>query len=99
MSMPDQITPDGRNAFKLSFVNDNLSHLLGRVLTVVDASIVGEQNKAIKDLLRREFSNKQSWFCELAWKEVEKLGEGHGPRQEWESGLLPGDPSEKYSFK
>lgn len=93
------MTPEVRNAFKLGFVNENLSHLLGEVLTVIDACMTGDQNKATKDLMRRSFSDKQSWFSELAWKEQEKEGEAHGPHQLWESGLIPVDPSKKYSFK
>lgn len=94
-----KLTPDGRNAFKLSLVGNNLSHLLGEVLTVVDASTEGEKNKAMKDLIKRCFSDKQGWFGELAWKQQESEGEGHGPHQEWEAGLVPVDVSKKYSFR
>lgn len=100
MSVSGQgLTPEGRNAFKLSIVGDNLSHLMGKVLTVVDASTTGEQNKAMKDLIRQAFDEKHGWFAELAWKEQEKEGEGHGPHAEWESGIVPCDVSKKYSFR
>ena len=32
-----------------------LGNLIGRVLTIIDASIIGQQNKAIKDLVKQEF--------------------------------------------
>jgi repressor of nif and glnA expression len=39
-------------------ITDELSMLMGRVLTVIDASIADkEQLKAIKDLIRERFSN------------------------------------------
>lgn len=84
-------TPDGKNAFKLGLVADNLNHLMGEVLTVVDAAVEGERNKAIKDLIRRAFSDKHQWFCELAWKEQEPEGAAHSPVQAWESSLVPFD--------
>lgn len=104
MSMKN-LTPNGRNAFKLSLVNDELSHLMGEVLTVVDASTVGDQNKAMKDLIRTSITKKQAWFVELAWKEQEAEGEGHvnpkssGLYVNWEEGLVPFDQEKTYSFR
>lgn len=92
------LTPIGINAFKLELVNENLSHLMGEVLTVIDASIEGERNKAMKDLIRRAFTDKQSWFGELAWKYEEEEGNSHGPLNDWEYGLVPFDQEKKYSF-
>ena len=63
-------TPEGKNAFKLSFVSDNLSHLLGEILTIVDASLEGERNKAFKDLVKSKFHEKQNWFVECVWKDI-----------------------------
>jgi len=92
-------TPEGLNAFKLGIVGENLNHLLGRVLTVVDASTEGEKNKAMKDLVKKEFAEKQSWFAELAFKELEEAVESHSPRMSWESDLVPFESGKKYSFK
>ncbi len=92
------ITPNGVNAFKLNLVSDNLSHLMGEVLTVIDASVEGERNKAMKDLIKRAFSDKQGWFSELAWKYEEEIGSGHGPHNDWEAGLVPYDQDKTYSF-
>lgn len=45
--------------FTGTWVCDQLRFLLGRVLTVIDASIADpRQNKAIKDVLKGEFINK-----------------------------------------
>jgi len=95
----EQLTPDGRNAFKLSLVGGELSHLLGEVLTIIDAATEGEKNKALKDLIKRSFNVKQVWFADLAWKQEESENEGHGPHAEWEAGLVPCDVSKKYGFK
>lgn len=98
MSSVGSVPLDAHNAFKMEFVNTNLSNLLGEVLTVIDASTQGEQNKAMKDLIRRSFSDKQNWFYELSWKLEEEAEEAHGPRQEWERGIVPVDNSRIYSF-
>lgn len=58
------------NAFKLRLVSDCLNDLMGKVLTVIDASVEGEKNKAMKDIIRNEFYSKHGWFAELAWKEL-----------------------------
>jgi hypothetical protein len=65
-----QYDPNGKNAFKLSFVTENLNDLLGKILTVIDASVVDErQNKSMKDLIKEKVNLKQEWFCECAWKD------------------------------
>jgi hypothetical protein len=63
-------------AFKSSFVIDNLSDLLGKVLTIVDASTSGVQNKAMKDLIREKFNLKQDWFDEVAHTQLSKESYG-----------------------
>lgn len=92
-------TPEGLNAFKLGLVGENLSHLMGRILTVVDASTEGAKNMAMKDLIKKEFSEKQMWFSELAFKELEEVTEGHAPAMSWEQSLVPFEQGKKYSFK
>lgn len=57
-------------ALSVQLVGDNVSHLLGKVLTIVDASTEGEKNKAMKDLIRQVFEEKQGWFWKLGyWKQ------------------------------
>ena len=90
---------EGFNAFKVHFVADNLSHLMGEILTVVDASTEGEKNKAMKDLIKRAFAEKQSWFSELAWKYEIDDQAGQTARNEWENGLVPVDNSIGYAFE
>ena len=90
---------EGFNAFKVYLVSDNLSHLMGEILTVVDASTEGEKNKAMKDLIKRAFSEKQSWFSELSWKyEVDETS-GQNIRNDWENGLVAIDNSIGYAFE
>lgn len=58
---------EGINAFTLEFVFGNLQDLEGKMLTIVDACISErQQNKAIKDLVRKEFGKKISWFGEVS---------------------------------
>jgi hypothetical protein len=65
-------TPEGLNAFRPRLIHENLDHLLGEILTIVDASIVdGTQRTAIKDLVKDKFSKKHDWFSELAFMEVD----------------------------
>ena len=86
-------TPDGVNAFKLGFVSDNLSHLLGEVLTVIDASLEGDKNKAVKDLIRSKFSSKQNWFSEVAFKDIPQGNQEAGmigikASDDWYNGVI-----------
>lgn len=62
-------TPNGMNAFKLSLVNRHIDNLLGEVLTIIDASIDGDKNKPVKDLIKGQFRRKQDQFCDFAWTE------------------------------
>lgn len=88
-----------RNAFKLWIINENISYLLGQVLTIIDASTEGEKNIALKSIIKDKFSSRQDFLTELAWKEQEPEGMGHGPAREWEDGLVPFDSTKKYSFQ
>lgn len=80
------LSKDGRNALRLSLIRENVEHLMGKVLTIIDASVLGEQNKAVKDLIKNSFYQKQDWFVELAWwltpKEQGRL------INDWEGGLV-----------
>ena len=101
MNNTEMLNPnDGLNALKIDLVNSNISDLLGKILTIIDASISEPiQNKALKDLIKEKFSNKQNWLNELAWKELEGTGDGHFPRMDWEHGLVPFDREVIYNFK
>lgn len=63
-------------AFRYDFVQDNLNNLLGQVLTVVDASVDGEKNKAVKDLIREKFHSKMGWFGEVAHSPKDEKSHG-----------------------
>jgi hypothetical protein len=92
--MEKQYDPNGKNAFKLSFVTDNLNDLLGKLLTIVDASVIDErQNKSMKDLIREKVNLKQDWFGECAWKDKPQGVETNEPlirnsSQYWYSGIV-----------
>jgi hypothetical protein len=49
----------------VSGVNAQLSYLLGEVLTIIDASIDGDKNKAVKDLIKNRFSTRQNYLIEI----------------------------------
>ena len=90
---------DGLNAFKISLIGKNLNDLQGKILTIIDASVEGDKNKAIKDLIKREFSDKHDWFYELSYVEQLADDEGKIPRNEYEDGLVPFESGKKYYFK
>ena len=46
----------GKKRFSGNEITESLNYLLGRVLTIIDASISeSKQNKAVKDLIKGEF--------------------------------------------
>jgi hypothetical protein len=80
---------DGLNAIKLSLISDAISHLMGQVLTIIDASTEGEKNKAMKDLIRSKFSEAQNGFLDSAFKEIQDENTETNMRYHWEDGLVP----------
>ena len=94
-----QVVQGQVNAFKYHFIGENLSFLMGQILTIIDASVIGEQNKAVKDLIRGKFSETQTYFYDMSWKpKIENENEGHEPRCNWEDGLIPYTEGVKHSF-
>jgi len=67
--------PEGRK-LTLSAVAPQFKQLEGEVLTVIDAAIpLFEQKKAIKDLIRARFADRQRYMegiCLDGWKEGEE---------------------------
>jgi hypothetical protein len=56
----------------LDCVLAQISFLLGDILTIIDASISGEQqNKAIKDIIKQKFSTRQDWITKLSYNELD----------------------------
>jgi len=59
---------EGERALSHSFVLDVLRKVMGKTLTVIDASISDKtQNKAIKDLLRGIISDEMEFTAEMAF--------------------------------
>jgi len=53
----------------------DIKHLLGRILTIVDASIADkQQNKALKDLIKQEVRNLLFQYQDFFWEG--KKGQG-----------------------
>lgn len=68
----------GERALSHSFLMDTLRKVMGKTLTVVDASVHDKtQNKAIKDLLRGIFSDEMEFSAEMAFDQEiqQKLAE------------------------
>jgi len=62
----------GEKALSHSFLMDSFRKIMGRTLTVIDASIVDKnQNKAIKDVIREIFSDEMQFASELAFDQEE----------------------------
>jgi hypothetical protein len=58
-SSEDYHLMEGEHLFSHSFITDSYRKIMGRTLTIIDASIVDKQhNKAIKDLLRQVFNDE-----------------------------------------
>lgn len=50
---------EGEHLFSHSFIKDSYRKIMGKTLTIIDASIVDKQhNKAVKDLLRQIFNEE-----------------------------------------
>lgn len=57
---------EGDKLVDYAFVQTKMNNLLGRVLTIIDASIHGEKsNKAVKDLIKGEFISDYAELSEL----------------------------------
>jgi hypothetical protein len=57
------------------FLMDTMRKLMGKTLTIIDASVSGPQNKAMKDLVRGTFSDEMGFAAEWAFdqKNIEDL--------------------------
>lgn len=60
----------------LEFIERQVRNLQGKVLTVIDATIPkGDQNKAVKDILKGHFSNTLSEFMRGAYPRIMEASE------------------------
>lgn len=59
-------------ALSMSYLLDSYRKLLGRVLTTIDASITGtQQNKAIKDIIKKAFSDETEFASNMVYDQDE----------------------------
>ncbi len=64
---------DGEKALSHSFLMDSFRKIMGRTLTLIDASIHDkQQNKAMKDIVRNIFSDEMEFAAQFAFDQ-EKL--------------------------
>jgi hypothetical protein len=71
VNIKDYVAFDGERALTNSFVMHVLGKVMGKTLTVIDASIVSDkQNKNIKDLLRSVFSEAMELTSDNAFDQA-----------------------------
>lgn len=69
--------PDNRSFLAdYHFIQEEMGHMMGEILTIIDASIIGTQNKAIKDLIKTIFVNEYCKLTELmhSQEDFEEMG-------------------------
>lgn len=79
LSLSDYEGADGEVALTYSFVMDVLRKIMGKTLTVIDASVSDkQQNKAIKDLIRGIISDEMSFAADMAFDQEKLMEMGAG---------------------
>lgn len=64
----------GTSAFTYGVVQDRLRQMLGKVLTVIDASYTNErQLKAVKDIIRKEFATEMGELWEMSEPKYQEI--------------------------
>lgn len=56
-----------KNTMHFEFVRDNLKELEGRMLTIVEATVEKDRQKATKDIIRDAFTAKYDWLFEYCF--------------------------------
>jgi len=59
------IQPEEKNKMEFDFVKQNIQELEGRMLTIVEAVVEKDRQKATKDLVKDAFSAKYNWIWEF----------------------------------
>lgn len=62
----EQINNAPRDHLHIATVISQCNFLHGKILTIIDASFTGTQNKAVKDLVRKSFREQMDWMAELS---------------------------------
>ena len=57
-------------ALRFDFIQPNISGLEGKVLTIIDASIIGKQGDAIKGLIKQEFRKTIDWLYDVSCSDL-----------------------------
>lgn len=66
-AVADHEESETKKQFSFKNIRVSLSHLQGKVLTIIDASILEDrQNKAIKDLIKKSFNEQIEWTYKVA---------------------------------
>ena len=67
-SLSDYIVDEGEYLLSFSIVTDTLRKLMGKTLTIIDASIIDtKQNKSIKDLIKGVYNEELGFVSNLAY--------------------------------
>jgi len=71
VELKDYKSVEGEKALSHSFVMDILRKVMGKTLTIIDASILDkQQNKAIKDLIREVMSEQMDFCADMAFDQM-----------------------------
>ena len=77
LEMPFKISECKEKELNYSAIASQMGFLKGKILTIIDASVEDRQrNKALKDLIRNEFSIKLDWIYQLCGLPKNGLAEG-----------------------
>jgi hypothetical protein len=67
-SSEDYQLSDGESLASFSLIKDTMRKLMGKTLTVIDASIMDkQQNKAVKDIIKSAFNEELCFASELCF--------------------------------
>jgi len=72
-------TPEHEGFLPYTYVEENVKHLSGEILTIIDSAIVNEkQNKAVKDQIKDRIKENIYGFQFYAFTQVGKIqSQGH----------------------
>lgn len=75
---------DYERLFAHSFIMDTMRKLMGKTLTIIDASVANKvQNKAVKDLVRQAYSEEMSFATEWGFDQdvMIPMAEANAPEE------------------
>lgn len=97
-SLVDQEIRD-KSAFKSAFIHIQFNYLLGRVLTLAEATVDKDKLKAVKDMIHMIFKEREAYVEDLAIKEVVENARDAVAGEFPSYLMIPIDKNKQYEFK